>query len=88
MQRFDKSMKAMEKGESTKVGIKEYMGFRIFQNISRDVKEYLSADYQFYQGKEYYQPTKVGFLTKAVTGIMLRVIFFMMRDMGPGEKKR
>ncbi|WP_321422717.1 NAD(P)H-dependent oxidoreductase [uncultured Methanobacterium sp.] len=87
VQKFDQTLKSMEQGESPKVSIKEYMGFRIFQTISRDVKEYLPADYQFYQGKEYYQPTGVGFLTRTVTGIMLRVIFFMMRDMGPGEKK-
>ncbi len=87
VQKFDQSLKSMEMEGSPKVSIKEYMGFRIFQTISSNVKEYMPADYQFYQGKKYYQPARVGFLTKAVTGIMLRVIFFMMRDMGPGEKK-
>jgi multimeric flavodoxin WrbA len=87
VQKFDQSLKSMEQDRSLKVSIKEYMGFRIFQTISSNVKEYMPADYQFYQGKNYYQPARVGFLTKAVTGIMLKVIFFMMRDMGPGEKK-
>ena len=65
----------------------DYVSFRIFQTISGEVREYMPADYQFYQGKEYYQAARIGLLTRAVTGILLKVIFFMMRDMGPGEEK-
>ncbi len=86
VQKFDQSLKSMDKKGSPKVSINEYVGFRIFQTVSSNVKEYLPADYQFYHGKEYYQPARIGFLTRAVTEIMLRVIFFMMRDMGPGER--
>lgn len=85
---FDKSLKSAPKEGSghLKVGFMDYMNFRIFQTVSRDVKEYLPADYQFYQGKEYYQPASIGIFTRVLTSIMLRVVFFMMRDMGPGEK--
>jgi len=88
-QQFDQSLKSMEKEKTRKikVGFKDYMGFRIFQSISSDVKEYMPADYQFYQGKEYYQPAQIGILTRMLTGIMLKVVFFMMRDMGPGDEK-
>lgn len=82
---FDKFLKMQNKNIQN-VGLKGYMGFRIFQTISQNVNEYLPADYKFYLGKEYYHPAKIGFLTRTLTGILLKVIFFMMRDMGPGEE--
>jgi multimeric flavodoxin WrbA len=87
--KFDKSLKSIDKEKSNKikVGFKDYMGFRIFQSISENVKEYMPADYQFYQEKEYYLPAKIGILTKIATGIMLRIVFFMMRNMIPGDEK-
>ncbi|AXV40381.1 flavodoxin family protein [Methanobacterium sp. BAmetb5] len=89
VQRFDQSLKSAEKERSGKIKVKimDYVSFRIFQTISGEVRDYMPADYQFYQGKEYYQPARIGLLTRAVTGILLKVIFFMMRDMGPGEEK-
>ncbi len=86
--KFDESLKSIfkENDGSMKVGFKDYMGFRIFQTVSENVKEYMPADYQFYSGKEYYQPAKIGILTKILTAIMLKVVFFMMRDMGPGDE--
>lgn len=83
---FDKSLKKPNKKKQS-VGLKDYMGFRIFQTISQNANEYLPADYQFYQGKEYYQPAKIGFLTKALSEVLLKVILFMMKDMGPGEEE-
>jgi multimeric flavodoxin WrbA len=89
-EKFDKSLKsvAKEKSRGMKVSFMDYMSFRIFQTVSSNVREYMPADYQFYQGKEYYQPAKIGLLTKALSGVMLKVIFFMMRDMGPGEGEK
>jgi multimeric flavodoxin WrbA len=84
---FAKSLKSIQgKTGDMKVGFKDYMSFRIFKTVSENVKEYIPADYQFYQGKEYYQPAQIGFLTKILTGVMLKVVFFMMRDMGPGDE--
>ena len=90
IQKFDKSLKSMEKDrtKTPKIGVKDYMSFRIFQTVSENVKDYMPADYQFYHGKEYYQTARIGILTKALTAVMLKVIFFMMRDMGPGEKEK
>jgi len=87
---FNKSLKSVEseKPNGEKVGLMDYMSFRIFQTVSSNVKEYLPADYQFYQGKEYYQPARIGLLTRALSGVLLKVIFFMMRDMGPGEGEK
>ena len=73
--------------EGKKVSFKDYMSFRIFQTVSENVKEYMPADYQFYKNKEYYQPAQIGIFTKILTVIMLQLVFFLMRDMGPGEEK-
>jgi multimeric flavodoxin WrbA len=88
-QKFDNSLKSIEKNknEKQKVSFKDYMGFRIFQTVSENVKDYMPADYQFYKNKDYYQPAMIGILTKIATGIMLKVVFFLMRDMGPGKEK-
>jgi multimeric flavodoxin WrbA len=87
--RFDKSLRSGGAGKrgGARVGFKKYMGFRIFQNISRDVKEHMPADFQFYLEKEYYRPARIGFITRMAAAIMLKVVFFMMRDMGPGKDK-
>jgi multimeric flavodoxin WrbA len=85
---FDKSLQTTKKEKYTtkRVGLKDYMSFRIFKTISENVKEYIPADYQFYKNKEYYQPVQIGNFTKILTGIMLQLVFFLMRDMGPGEE--
>lgn len=87
---FDKSLKSIDKNRNGKQGVsfKDYIGFRIFQTISEKVKEYMPADYQYYHNKEYYHPAKIGLLTKLATGIMLKLVFFMMRDMGPVDENK
>ncbi len=88
--KFDTSLKSIENEKSGKiiVGIKDYMSFRIFQTVSRNVKDYLPADFQFYENKDYYQPATISTLTRILTEIMLKVVFFMMRDMGPGDGEK
>lgn len=87
--KFDKSLKSMnkEKTGEMKVGFKNYLNFKIFQKVTDNVKEYMPADYQYYQGKKYYQPAQIGIFTKILTEIMLNVVIFMMRDMVPGDEK-
>lgn len=89
-QTFDKSIQSMEKVKygQMKVGFKDYMNFRIFQTVANNVREYLPADYQFYHGKKYYQPAEIGIFTRIFTGVMLKVVFFMMREMGPGSEEK
>jgi len=88
-QKFHKSLETIENKRiaEIKVGFKEYMGFRIFQEVSSNLKNYMPADYQFYQDKEYYRPAKIGIISKMLTAIMLKVVFFIMRDMGPADEK-
>lgn len=83
VKKFDDSLKSGKTG----IGFKNYMGFRIFQTVSENVKDYMPADYRFYKDKEYYYPAKIGITTKIAAGMMLKVIFLMMRDLGPGDEK-
>ncbi|MBI5679719.1 MAG: NAD(P)H-dependent oxidoreductase [Methanobacterium sp.] len=82
-----KSVSLIKQGKSA-VKFRDYMSFRIFQTVSGNVEEYMPADYKYYKNKEYYKPAKIGIPTKILTEIMLKVIFFMMRDMGPGNDKK
>jgi multimeric flavodoxin WrbA len=83
--KFDKRMKKRNKKAS--IRFKNYMSFRIFQNVSENVKEYMPADYQFYKDKKYYYPAHINVITRITTEIILRLVFFLMRDLGPAEKK-
>lgn len=62
-----------------------YVGFLIQKNIGMNCREYLPADYAFYNGKEYYYETKVNparaIAARAIVSLMMR----MMKDMGPGS---
>lgn len=82
--KFDNSLKSDEKG----VSFGNYVGFRIFKTVSENVKDYMPADYKFNKGKEYYYPAKIGIFTRIATGLTLKVVFFMMSDLGPGDTKR
>jgi len=75
-----------EKSGEIKVGLKNYMNFKIFKTLTGKVKEYMPADYQYYQDKEYYQPARISIFTKILTEIMLKVVIFLMRDLIPDEK--
>lgn len=89
-EKFDKALKSAgtAKLEEASVGFNRYLTFRIFKTISEDVKEYLPADYQFYKDKEYYHLGRIGIFTRIATWIMLKVIFFMMRDMDPDSEEK
>ncbi len=88
--KFDRSLRSVpaEKKRKSPVRFKEYMGFRAFQTIARNVKEHMPADYKFYQDKEYYRPARIGLFTRMATAITLKAVFFMMRDMGPGKEEK
>ena len=87
-EKFHKSLKAIEKNPGKlKVGFMDYMGFKIFQTVSENSKDYLPADYQFYQNKEYYTTNRIGLPTRILSKVVLKVVFYLMRDLGPGDEK-
>ncbi len=70
-----------------KPDLNSYVRFVAQQRIGMECREWLPADYEFYKGKAYYYDTQVSPVVKATAGIMLRFLFYVMKDMGPGTVK-
>jgi multimeric flavodoxin WrbA len=62
----------------------EYVRFAVQKTISGECRQWLPADYEFYKGKEYFYEARVGAFKKLMAGVMLKIMFTMMKDMGPG----
>lgn len=66
---------------------KSYVDFLIMQNLSFECRQYLPADYEFYNGKAYYFDTTVNpikaVVAKAIVGVMMNI--WMKKNMGPGD---
>jgi multimeric flavodoxin WrbA len=65
----------------------EYMRFLIQQNVGIGCKEWLPADFEFYQGKDYYYETKINPVMAAAAKTLVGLVMGMMKDMGPGNVK-
>jgi NAD(P)H-dependent FMN reductase len=64
----------------------QYTHFRFLKKTS-ELKEYMPRDHEFYKDKEeYFIPVKINFLYKIIVSIMLPIIFYIMRDMGPADQ--
>ena len=63
----------------------DYMTFLIQKRVGIDCKEYLPADYEFYNGKEYYYETKVNPVKAMLAKGLVNFAMNMMKDMGPGN---
>jgi multimeric flavodoxin WrbA len=70
-----------------KPGFYGYVSFLIQQRIGTECREWLPADYEFYKGKAYYYEASVSPAIKIVAGGMMRLLLFIMKDMGPGTVK-
>jgi NAD(P)H-dependent FMN reductase len=64
-----------------------YLRFVVQQRIGIECREWLPADYEFYKDKAYYYDAPVSPLTKLAAAGMMRFVFYIMRDMGPGNVK-
>ncbi len=63
----------------------QYTHFRFLKKTSES-KDYLPKDNEFYKDKEeYFYPVKINPLFKILVSVMLPIIFYIMRDMGPAE---
>jgi multimeric flavodoxin WrbA len=77
----------MNKGPSPRPDFQEYMRFRFFSKVAPDLKEYLPADFEFYQGKkDFYYETKISKSKKLAAAILIRLGLFMARGMAPAPK--
>ena len=65
---------------------RSYMDFFIMQKLSSECKQYLPADYSFYNGKDYYFDTKMDPIkaaaAKAIVDVMMNI---WKKGMGPGN---
>ncbi len=62
-----------------------YMDFLVMQRFSLECRQYMSADYTFYNGKVYYFDTKVNPLKAVVAKAIVGIYIYIMKDKGPGN---
>lgn len=63
----------------------QYTHFRFLKKTS-EMEDYMPKDNEFYKNKdEYFYPVKINFLYKNFVFVMLPVIFYVMRDIGPAN---
>jgi multimeric flavodoxin WrbA len=62
-----------------------YMDFLVMQKFSLECRQYMPADYKFYNGKVYYFDTKVNPIKAAAAKAIVGIYIYMMKDMGPGN---
>lgn len=72
---------ALESKKLASPTLNDYIRFKIVKELSKRLKEYLQADYNFYKKHEnYYYDTKIGIYKKIMAWFMLKIGFFMMKD--------
>lgn len=69
-----------------KPSFNEYMRFRFMKDmLSPGMQKYLPADFEFYKDKEYYYDVPISGIKKSAVGMLVRFVFWMMRDIGPAD---
>jgi multimeric flavodoxin WrbA len=64
----------------------ELLMFKFFKATSKECQTWLPADYEYYSKLEgYYYPTKVNPLKRGLAPVIVKLVTFLMRDMGPNE---
>ncbi|MDO8870118.1 MAG: flavodoxin family protein [Methanobacteriaceae archaeon] len=77
--------KSLEKGGMARPTFNEYVHFR-FMKFTSSMGEYFPADHEFYQDKDsYFYPLKISPFKRIGVTIMMKIVLFLMRDMGPAE---
>ncbi len=78
-----KFFKNLKKGGLSKPTFTEYVHFR-FMKFMSEMKEYMPADHEFYKKMdEYFYPTKINLLKKYFVSLMMKIVLFFMKDIGP-----
>ncbi len=68
-------------------GFNDYIRFRVQKKVSEECRQWLPADYAFYEGKEYFYDAHISAYKKVMVSALLKILFTMMKDMGPGNVK-
>lgn len=62
-----------------------YMDFLVMQKFSFECRQYMPADYTFYNGKAYYFDAKINPIKAAAAKAIVGIYVYMKKDMGPGN---
>ncbi len=81
----DKFYKACLDTALTKPTFSTYLNFLMMQKLSLECRQYLPADYAFYNGKAYYFDARVNPIKAAVAKAIVRTMITLMKDIGPGN---
>ena len=81
----DKFYKACLDTAPPKPTFSDYLNFVIMQRFSLECRQYLPADYAFYNGKTYYFDTRINPIKAAVAQAIVRILIPLMKDKGPGN---
>ncbi len=63
----------------------DYMHFLLMQKLSIECRQYLPADYAFYNGKAYYYDTRINPIKALAAKAIVEVMTKFMKDIGPGN---
>lgn len=81
----DKFYKACLDTAQTKPTFSNYLNFLMMQKFSLECRQYLPADYAFYNGKTYYFDARVNPIKAAAAKAIVRIMMPFIKDMGPGN---
>lgn len=65
----------------------DYVRFLVQQRIGTECREWLPADFEFYDGREYFYEARIGPATKAAAKALVGIMMATMRNMGPSQVK-
>ena len=81
----DKFYKACLDTAPPKPTFSNYLNFLIMQKFSLVCRQYLPADYAFYQGKTYYFDARINPIKAAAAKAIVRIMIPFIKGMGPGN---
>ncbi len=81
----DKFYKACLDTALTEPTFSNYLNFLMMQTYSLECRQYLPADYAFYNGKTYYFNARVNPVKAAVAKAIVRIVMIFAKDLGPGN---
>ncbi|MDP3623593.1 MAG: flavodoxin family protein [Methanobacteriaceae archaeon] len=77
--------KDLKKGGMARPTFTEYVHFR-FMKFTSSMGDYFPADHEFYKDKDsYFYPLKISPFKRIMVTIMMKIVLFLMRDLGPAE---
>ncbi len=81
-----KFYQSLKSNKLSSPSLNELLMFRFFKATSKECQTWLPADYEYYSRLEgYYYPTKINPVKRGLAPVIVRLVTFLMRDMGPNN---